>query len=286
MSEIFTDGAFDLHTHSFISDGTTSPSEIAIHAASIGLAGFSLTDHDTTEGWAEARTEAHRQGIDFLPGIELTTTHLGRSVHLLAYGPDPTDPTLQTELAMLLTSRFGRAQEMISRLRRDFILDWDAVLQTPSEGALQSVGRPHLADALVNAGYFTDRSDAFTQVLSQRSKYYVPTYALDTTVAIQLVLNAGGFPVVAHPAASRMRRPLSELYIEEFARAGLRGIELSHPENREEWLEPLRLTASRLQLVETGGSDYHGSGKPNLLGQRTTPSVVVQQIRAEVATPH
>lgn len=285
VSEKITDGMFDLHTHSLISDGTTTPSEIAIQAASIGLAGFALTDHDTTAGWAEARTEALRQGIEFLPGIELTTTHLGRSVHLLAYGPDPSHPELQSELTMLLTARFGRAQEMISRLRRDFTLDWEEVLRPPTEGEVLSVGRPHLADALVRAGYFSDRSEAFAHVLSPRSQYYVPTYAIDTTTAIELVLDAGGFPVVAHPAAFRMRSPLSEQTIEEFAEAGLKGIELGHPENREDWLGPLRDVTQRLNLVETGSSDYHGDGKPNILGEFTTPAVIVEQIRAQIATP-
>lgn len=276
-----TQGGFDLHAHSVCSDGTTTPQEIAQEAASVGLEGFALTDHDTMVGWEEARAAAAIAGVGFLPGIELTT-HTGiRSAHLLAYGPDPEHFDLGARLAMLRDSRVARARAMADLLAFDFDLDWDAVLGTAGE----SVGRPHLADALVAAGFAEDRSAAFATTLSPRGQYYVPIFALDTAEAVQLVRDAGGIPVLGHPAAHRMRAPFSVKELGELADAGLWGIELDHPENRADWVLPLRHAAASLGLAVTGASDYHGAGKANRLGEQRTGAELVAEIRAQVATP-
>lgn len=281
MSTIDTRGGVDLHTHSVCSDGTTTPREIAQEAASIGLEGFALTDHDTIAGWDEARIAAATSGIGFLPGIEITT-HTGvRSAHLLAYGPDPEHPDLKAELAMLCDSRVVRARAMADLLARDFPLDWDAVLLA----AGPSVGRPHLADALVVAGFAEDRSAAFATLLSPRGPYYVPIFALNTAEAVQLVCRAGGIPVLGHPAARRMKTPFSCGELGTLTDAGLWGIELDHPENRADWVLPLRRAAESLGLAVTGASDYHGAGKANRLGEQRTSAELVAEIRAQVATP-
>lgn len=281
------DGAmlFDLHTHSTFSDGTTTPSEIAAESKSIGLTGFALTDHDTTEGWQEAREAATREGIDFFPGIELTTTHGYRSVHLLAYGFDVNDDELQTRLQRLRNSRRERAHEMVRRLRIDFEYDWDTLMVQSTSGDTLSIGRPHLADALVAGGYFRDRSHAFAEALSSHGPYYVPTDTLSTLESIDLVKEAGGVSVLAHPAAFRMRRPLERSVIRELTEAGLDGIEIFHPENRAEWIEPIREESERLGLILTGASDYHGAGKPNRLGEFTSDEAVVEELRSRVHTP-
>lgn len=276
---------YDLHTHSSVSDGTTTPTEIASEVLSAGLAGFSLTDHDTTDGWDEARTAATQFGVDFLPGLEMTTNFRGRSIHLLGYGVDSRDERLREELTTLVNSRHERAKIMIERLRRDFLLDWDSVLEPVAARGRITVGRPHLADALVGAGFFATRSEVFEGVLSTRSQYYVPTYATETSAAIALVREAGGFPVLAHPAAFRMRKPVDASAIELFAAQGLGGIELRHPENREDWLPPIREVAERQGLLVTGSSDYHGVGKPNRLGEQSSPASAVETIRAQVASP-
>lgn len=273
---------YDLHTHSLISDGTTRPAEIAAEAAALGLAGFSLTDHDTIDGWDEARAAAAEGGIDFVPGIEITTKYDWKSRHLLGYGIDPAAGELFAALARVREARLGRAREMVQLLAHDYRLTWDDVV---GEFEATTVGRPHIADALVTAGYFVDRSAAFADVLHPRSKYYVPTYALDTVDAIGLVRAAGGFPVLAHPVAERQRTPTPVDAVRAFARAGLGGIELNHPENRVDWLPPLREAADELGLKVTGASDYHGAGKPNRLGERTTPAETVERIRAGIATP-
>ncbi len=271
---------YDLHTHSLRSDGTTTPAEIAALAAASGLSGFALTDHDTVEGWNEARAAAAQVGVDFLPGMEITTKHDWRSTHVLAYGFDPASAELTAALDRVRESRQSRAREMALRLAVDFELDWQAVI---SAGESRTVGRPHLADALVEAGFYPDRGAAFEEVLHPRSPYYVPTYAIETVDAIRMVREAGGVPVLAHPAAGRMTRPVDLSALEAFARAGLWGIELEHPENRADWLPPLEAFAAAHGLQVTGASDYHGAGKPNRLGERASSAATWEAIRALAA---
>ena len=271
---------YDLHTHSLHSDGTTAAAEIAVEAASVGLAGFSLTDHDTVEGWNGARAAAAEAGIDFLPGMEITTKHDYRSTHLLAYGFEPTAPELTAALARVRDSRHGRAREMVTRLAADFDIDWHSIIEG---GEDRTLGRPHIADALVGAGYYADRGAAFDDVLHPRSPYYVPTYAIETEDAIRMVLQAGGVPVLAHPAAARQSRAVYLSALERFVAAGLWGIELDHPENREDWLPPLASFAASHGLHVTGASDYHGAGKANRLGERTSSAETWQAIRGLAA---
>lgn len=273
---------YDLHTHSAISDGTTSPSEIAAEAERVGLAGFALTDHDTIDGWEEARAAAHALGIDFVPGIEVTTRSDRGSRHVLGYGIDAATGELFEALARVRESRLSRARHMVELLSADYRITWDEVGgATPAV----TIGRPHIADALVAAGYFVDRSAAFTEILHPGSRYYVPTYAIATDEAIRLIRMAGGVSVLAHPAASRQRAAVSASSIRELAHAGLWGIELDHPENRAEWLPPLRDVAAELGLHVTGSSDFHGAGKPNRLGERRTSAATVELLRALVTTP-
>ena len=274
---------FDLHTHSVRSDGTTRPAAIAAEAVKIGLAGFALTDHDTVAGWEEARAASETHGIDFLPGIEITTKLHEKSRHLLGYGIRPDAGELFDALDMVRESRLLRAQEMVRRLSFDFDISWEQVM---GDDDSSTVGRPHIADALVAGGYATDRSAAFAEVLYPGSRYYVGTAAIETREAIRLVRAAGGFPVLAHPAAFRQRSPLPIDHLAELAAAGLGGIELDHPENRADWLPPLRQAAQEHFLEVTGASDYHGAGKPNLLGECTSSEELVERIRRVVAVPH
>lgn len=272
---------YDLHTHSVFSDGTTRPAEIAREAAANGLAGFALTDHDTIDGWTEAREAARLNGIEFLPGIEITTKYGGRSRHLLGYGIDPAAGGLFEALAEVRASRLGRAREMVRRLAKDYAITWEAVVGD----ADRTIGRPHIADALVAAGYFEDRSAAFHRVLHPGTPYYIGTYAIDTVDAIRMVRAAGGAAVLAHPAAARQQGPIPGADLRALATAGLWGIELDHPENREDWLPPLRNIAQEDGLVVTGASDYHGAGKPNRLGECTSSQAVFDGIREFVTTP-
>ncbi len=284
MAERRSQGGFDLHTHSSFSDGTTRPSEIAREAAALGLGGFALTDHDTIAGWDEAREAAATVGIGFLPGIEITSEHDGRSRHLLGYGIDPgaRGSELFSALDEVRRSRLQRAQEMVRRLSRDYAISWEDVV---GDGDARTVGRPHIADALVLAGYFPDRGTVFERVLHPGSRYYIGTYAVATRDAIRMVREAGGATVLAHPAAIRQRGPVTDAELRLLADAGLWGIELSHPENRESWLPPLERSAAAIGLEATGASDYHGAGKANRLGERTTGEEIVARLRERLATP-
>lgn len=271
---------YDLHTHSVYSDGTTRPGEIAIEAAGSGVAGFALTDHDTIDGWDEARAGALSAGVEFLPGIEITTKHGGRSRHLLGYGFDPAAGELLAALTDVRASRLLRAREMVRRLSADYRITWDEVVGADDAS---TVGRPHIADALVAAGYFADRGAAFADALHPGSPYYLGTYALETIEAIRMIRQAGGVPVLAHPAATRQREPVSGRELGDLAAGGLWGVEIDHPENRPEWVADLSAAAGRLGLTATGASDFHGAGKPNRLGERTSPREVWDAIRALAA---
>lgn len=268
---------FDLHTHSNRSDGTETPAQVVRAAAAAGLSGLALTDHDTTSGWVEAAAEAQKIGITLIRGMEIScVSDEGISVHLLSYLHDPHAPGLLAEIDRSRESRVTRAQRMAEKLAEDFPISWQMVQEHTVEGS--TIGRPHLADALVTAGVVPDRSAAFTSILLPSSRYYVPHYAPDPALAVQLVRAAGGVPVFAHPRASVRGRVVSERVFEDMIDAGLLGLEVDHRDNPDRDRHWLRDLAQRHNLLTTGSSDYHGVGKPNRLGEHTTTRAVVEQI--------
>lgn len=271
---------YDLHIHSKLSDGTQTLPELIDEIAGTPLSGFALTDHDTTAGWETARQLAGEHGLDFLPGMEVSCAAEGLSIHLLSYGHDPTYQPLLDEIAQARASRETRAQRMVELLAEDFSINWDDVLAQVGEGA--TVGRPHIADALVKAGVVADRSVAFAEILTTRSKYYVSHYAVNPVDAVRLVREAGGAPVMAHPRARARGRVASIELIEEMIEAGLAGLEIEHRDNAEEDRVVLRQLAQKHNLLVTGSSDYHGAGKPNRLGENTTGADVVARLREQM----
>lgn len=269
--------AFDLHTHSYCSDGTESPAEVVRAAAQAGLEGIALTDHDTTAGWAEAVDAGARFGVAVVPGMEISCVSAhGISVHLLSYLHDPDHQGLREEMERSVRSRLTRAERMAQRLSEDFPITWELVQAQTEPGA--TVGRPHLADALVAAGVVPDRSAAFASILLPSSPYYVAHYAPDPAEAVRLVREAGGVPVFAHPRAVSRGRVVGQETFEEMIEAGLLGLEVEHRDNPEPDREWLRALAQRHDLLITGSSDYHGTGKPNRLGEHTTSRDVVEGI--------
>jgi predicted metal-dependent phosphoesterase TrpH len=272
-------GPADLHTHSSVSDGTETPTQLMRAAGAAGLGTIALTDHDSTAGWAEASAESRRQGITLLPGMELSTRYEWRSVHLLAYLIDPLNGELLKETAKIRESRLRRAEGIVARIGSDYPLAWSDVLAQTREGA--TVGRPHIADALVALGIVSNRGEAFDGILHPRTGYYAPHYAPDPLTAVRLVRAAGGVPVIAHPVPAGRDRMLPEAYFRTLADAGLFGLEIDHRENTEEGKVVVRRIAAELGLVATGSSDYHGTGKPNRLGENTTDLDVVERIVAE-----
>lgn len=259
----------DLHTHSADSDGTESPADVARAAHAAGLDVFALTDHDTTSGWQAAGDAAVALGVAFVPGMEIScTTRTGISVHLLSYLHDPAEPALLAEIESSRSSRRTRAQRMVELLSEDYPIDWDVVLDHVHEDA--TVGRPHIADALVSAGVVENRSAAFASVLHSRSRYYVPHYAPDPVRAVHLVRAAGGVPVFAHPLAAARGRVVGPEVFEAMIDAGLAGLEVAHRDNPDDARASLVHMASEHDLLVTGSSDYHGTGKPNRLGENLT----------------
>ncbi|MGW9414413.1 PHP domain-containing protein [Arthrobacter cupressi] len=267
----------DLHTHSNVSDGTETPGELIRSAAAAGLDVVALTDHDSTDGWAQASAAALEHGVALVPGMEISCrTEEGISVHLLSYLHDPAHPGLLEEITKSKDARLTRAQRMVSLLAEDYPLSWDDVIHHVAPGA--TVGRPHIADALVAAGAVADRTEAFTAILSSRSRYFVQHYAPEPALAVELVRAAGGVPVFAHPVASARGRVVGERTYREMVDAGLLGLEVEHRDNPEQGREFLRRFAAENGLFMTGSSDYHGAGKVNLLGENVTSPAVLARI--------
>jgi len=270
----------DLHTHSNVSDGTESPSALIRSAVAAGLDVVALTDHDQTTGWAAAVETAQEVGIGFIPGMEITCQDSqGISVHLLSYLHDPNYQPLLDELDLALNARIIRAQRIVERLAEDYPINWDLVREHCQPGS--TVGRPHIADALVAAGIVENRNEAFANVLSFRSRYYVSHPAVDPATAVQLVREAGGVPVFAHPKASARGRVVADKTFYEMIDAGLAGVEVYHRDNSEEGKRWLLKLATKHDLIITGSSDYHGTGKLNRLGENLTEPEMLQRIIQE-----
>ena len=286
----------DLHTHSRASDGSESPAEVIAAAARAGIYTVALTDHDTVSGWAEATEAATALGVGFIPGIELSTQVFDEqndfephSVHLLGYLLDPEHPVLVEEMVKIRSHRDNRLQLMVDKLAKDFPISWLEVRAGIPEGA--TPGRPHIAEVLIAKGIVRDTTEAFEHILAGDGPYHVPHYAPTLETGIRIIREAGGVPVLAHPL-SRGGTPLTDVrgsIDEAVARyqrwweLGLLGVELHHRENVPEQQPALDDVAQRLGLIVTGSSDYHGSKKPNPLGEHTTSPESLRQI-LDIAT--
>ncbi len=278
-------GPSDLHLHSNHSDGTEPPAEVMRQAHAHGIRTAALTDHDRTTGWREAGDAAVALGMTFLPGMEFSAKHEWRSVHVLGYLFDPDDPDLVAETDRIRSDRVGRAERIVRSIGRDYELVWDDVLEQTTPDA--TVGRPHIADALVARGIVRDRSEAFDGILHPREGYYEPHYAPDPLTAVRLITRAGGVAVIAHPVTAGRDRMMPLSYIERLIGEGLAGFEIDHRENTADGKRLLRDIAARHDLIVTGSSDYHGAGKPNRPGENTTADEMVTRIieRATGARP-
>jgi predicted metal-dependent phosphoesterase TrpH len=275
----------DLHCHSTASDGTDTPAELVRNAAAAGLDVVALTDHDTTRGHAEA-VAALPSGLTLMTGAELSCRVDGVSMHMLAYLFDPDEPALLAERELVRDDRVPRARAMVAKLNELGVpVTWEQVARIAGEG---SVGRPHVAAALVELGVVPTVSDAFTQDwLADGGRAYAEKHETDPFEAIRLVKGAGGVTVLAHPAAEKRGRTVAESTIAELAAAGLDGIEVDHMDHAADTRARLRGLAKELGLLVTGSSDYHGSRKTCELGEYTTHPEVYGEItrRATGAFP-
>ncbi|EKX67755.1 PHP domain-containing protein [Streptomyces ipomoeae] len=275
----------DLHCHSTASDGTDTPAELVRRAGAAGLDVVALTDHDTTRGYAEA-IAALPEGLTLVTGAELSCRLDDVSMHMLAYLFDPEEPDLLAERELVRDDRVPRARGMIAKLNAlDVPVTWEQVSRIAGDG---SVGRPHVATALVELGVVPTVSDAFTeQWLADGGRAYVEKHETDPFEAIRLIKAAGGVAVFAHPAAVKRGRTVPESAIAELAAAGLDGIEVDHMDHDPATRARLRGLAKELGLLTTGSSDYHGSRKTCVLGEYTTDPEVYGEItrRATGAFP-
>lgn len=274
-----TSGPIDLHTHSSVSDGTETPGGLVRSAIAAGLGTVALTDHDSTAGWNDAFEAASGTGITVIPGMELSTNFGPASVHVLAYLFDPTNPAILEETAKIRDGRLHRAERIVARIAKDYGITWVDVLAQSVDGG--TIGRPHIADALVVHGDVPDRSAAFQTILHWKSGYYEKYYAPSPIAGVRMIVAAGGVPVLAHPATRGRYRVIEDDAVRELADAGLFGLEIHHRDNTEDGKTRLYELAAKFGLQVTGSSDYHGEGKPNRLGENTTePAVLTKLIAA------
>ena len=250
----------DLHTHSNRSDGTDSPTELIEKAKAVGLDIVALTDHDTAVGWDEAEEAAQRVGIRLVKGMEVSTELAGRSVHLLAYGLDREHAGLLEELEKVIEGRTGRIPKFIEKFR---LLGIDVTEEEilAKVGDADAVGRPHIADVLVEKGVVATRDEAFASLLSPGGGLYVGRYSIALPSAVELVKAAGGKAVLAHPWSRGTHKVLTAEVIANLVSHGLDGIEVDHPDHDSDARATLRRIAEENDLIMTGSSDYHGTGK-------------------------
>ncbi|MBT0994461.1 PHP domain-containing protein [Cellulomonas sp. DKR-3] len=272
----------DLHAHSSASDGTEAPADVVAAAWRAGLDVLALTDHDTTVGWPAAAEAAGRAGIALVRGTEVSARWRGVSVHLLSYLQDPEHPALARELARTREARVARARAMVDLLAADHPITWQDVLAESDDAV--TVGRPHIADALVARGVVPDRDAAFRHLLRADGPYHVPHYAPDAGAAVAAIVESGGVPVFAHPGADARGRVVPDETFDELAAAGLVGLEVRHRDHGPEQRARLGAIAERLGLLVTGGSDYHGAGKANRLGENLTDPAALAEIEARGAS--
>ncbi len=271
---------YDLHTHSTFSDGTNRVSENVKLALEREVAGIGITDHDTVEGYAEAYESASGTDLEIVPGVEFSAEYLGASLHVLAYWVDPEHLGLREELRRLTDTRFRRGEMMVENLRT---LGYDVSFERVREIAGDSViARPHLAQAMVEAGIVQTEKDAFERFISDGGVAYVPKHALDPLDALDLIHDAGGVGVLAHPGMWRGEVAVPDELIERMAEAGMTGLEVDHPDHDPDQRAYYRGMANRLALLPIGASDCHGERFGYRLGCDTTPTEVYAELRRRV----
>jgi 3',5'-nucleoside bisphosphate phosphatase len=266
----------DLHLHTYFSDGTFSPEELVGHGHRLGFAALALTDHDSVEGCPRMAAACEAAGIDFIPGAELTAEHNDTEIHLLGYLMDTQNGKLLSDIAKFQAVRQDRIREMVARLN-----GLNVPLEAETVFALancKSPGRPHVARALVKAGLVKNLDEAFERFLKKNRPAWVPKAKMSALEAIELIHQAGGLAVMAHPGLNR-----TDEVIPALVEAGLDGIECFHTKHSTVTSEHYLEIADKFHLVITGGSDCHGfsKGKP-LIGTVKLPYEHVEKLKSKI----
>ncbi|MFC2015678.1 PHP domain-containing protein [Chloroflexota bacterium] len=273
-----THNRIDLHSHTTASDGRLTPTELVAHADSVGLKVLAITDHDTTEGLAPAQAEAKKRDIVLVPGVEISSVSGREEIHLLGYFIDVGNKDLQELLSRTRAARRERAQKMLVRLANlGMSIEWDRVVEHSGGGG--SIGRPHVAATLLEAGHVSSWDEAFSLWIGRDGPAYVERYKLLPEEAIQLIRGSGGLPVLAHPysfSRTGERRAGLDLkrWLPRLRDAGLAGIEVYYPFYPRHACRQLLAMATEHGLLATGGSDYHGGMLGKSLGCVAVPWAV------------
>lgn len=247
------EGLADLHVHTRASDGRSSPGEVVEMAVTVGLSGVGITDHDTVAGIPEAVSFGERLGIRVVPGIEINTDFGKTDVHILGYYIDYLSDELGAQVESLREARRERAKKMVVKLNEFGVkIDFERVQEIAGAA---SMGRPHIARAIVEAGYSSGMNGAFGRFLVYGAPGYVPRSKLTPAEAVRIVIAAGGVPVMAHPGQSKHDEVIPHL-----VEAGLQGLEVYHSDHSSAQRRHYLRMAKKLGLIPTGGSDYHGPG--------------------------
>lgn len=250
----------DLHSHSTASDGALAPAELIRLAASLGLKAIALTDHDTVAGIAEARAEASLAGIGFIAGVEIEIEFSPGEFHLLGLGLDEGNAKLVRALKELSSARRDRNAK-IAQLLRESGMEID-LEQLERKAGLGQVGRPHLAQALLEQRVVRTKQEAFDKYLGKGKPFYLPKECLSLDRALALIEDSGGIPVVAHPYSLFISKTKLAPLMDEWKDSGIRGIEAYHPAAKPGQCRSLELMARQRGFLVTAGSDFHGPGKP------------------------
>ena len=268
-----SDALVDLHLHTRFSDGTETPQRLVELAHELGLRAMAITDHDNTEALAIAEPIARQHGIELLAGIEMSASAEGAEVHVLGFLFDVRNAPLQRHLSEQQARRVSRVHEMVKRLQRVGVtIEAEEVFRVAGEG---TVGRPHVARVLLQHGYVSTMAEAFEKYIGPKNPGFVPGSPLPPSVVIQVIREAGGIPVLAHPIYLKR-----DDLIERFVRDGLVGLEVYHSGHTPEVIRRYEQIAERLKLLKTGGSDFHGQAKEGSpLGSIKVPYAFVETLK-------
>ena len=272
----------DLHAHTLFSDGTFTPTETVNLARERRLDGVAITDHDTTDGLAEALAASREAGVELVPGVEFSATYDGMSIHVLAYWMDPEHEEFRAELQRLRDDRYRRGELMVEKLQAlGYPISFERVKEISGGG---NIVRPHIAQALAEAGVVPTAGDAFTEAfIADGGRADVQKHALHPLEALALIRDAGGVCVLAHPGMWRGEQAVPDELIESMAVGGMAGLEVDHPDHTPEHRARYRDMARALDLVATGSSDCHGTRyDPVRLGVETTDPADVARLRERV----